>query len=103
MISPPYLKKADRVAVISTAKRTTPEEIEQGIALLKNWGLDPVLGNHIFSEHYFFAGTDKERTEDLQQMLNDNSIKAIFFSKGAYGTLRIIDHIDFNNFIENPK
>ncbi len=103
MIIPPYLKSGDKVGIVSSAKRTTPEEIEQGIEQLKSWGLIPVLGKNVFSEHHFFAGTDDERTEDLQQMLYNNSIKAIFFSKGAYGTLRIIDELDFSNFKLHPK
>lgn len=103
MIRPPYLQQGDKVAIISSAKRTTPEEIQYGIHLLQSWGLEPVPGKHVFSEHHFFAGTDEERAEDVQQMLDDDSIKAVFFSKGAYGTLRIIDQLDFSNFRKHPK
>lgn len=103
MKTPPSLKKGDRVGVICTAKRTDPGEITQGLELLKTWNLEPVLGKHLYSTHGFFAGTDAERTEDLQQMLDDDSIKAIIFAKGAYGTLRIADDINFTRFAEKPK
>jgi muramoyltetrapeptide carboxypeptidase len=103
MIIPPYLKPGDRVGIVSSAKRTSPGEIEQGMAMLESWGLVPVMGKYVFSGHGFFAGTDKERTDDLQAMLDDVSIKAVFFTKGAYGTLRIIDGLDFTNFKTNPK
>lgn len=103
MITPPYLKSQDKVGVVSTAKRALPEEIEDGIALLKSWNLTPVVGKNTFKEFGFFAGTDQERLEDLQNMLDDNSIKAIFFTKGGYGTVKIIDQLDFTNFKKNPK
>ncbi|AWH85918.1 LD-carboxypeptidase [Flavobacterium album] len=103
MITPPYLTSGDKVGIISTAKRTEPHEIEQGIATLKSWGLEPVIGENAFNEYGFLAGTDAERLSDLQQMLDDESIRAIFFTKGGYGTLRIIDGIDWTKFREKPK
>lgn len=53
MIRPPYLQQGDKVGIISSAKRTTPEEIQYGIHLLQGWGLEPVPGKHVFSEHHF--------------------------------------------------
>lgn len=103
MTIPPYLQPGDKVAVISTAKRTEPHEIEQGLAQLKSWGLVPIIGANAFMEDGFLAGTDEQRTADLQQMLDDENIKAIFFTKGGYGTLRIIDAIDFTKFKQNAK
>jgi muramoyltetrapeptide carboxypeptidase len=103
MTTPPYLQPGDKVAVISTAKRTEPHEIEQGLEQLKSWGLLPVIGANTFKEDGFLAGTDEQRATDLQIMLDDESIKAIFFTRGGYGTLRIIDAIDFTKFKQNPK
>lgn len=103
MITPPYLQAGDKVGIVSTAKRTEPHEINDGLALLKSWGLEPVIGHNAFKEYGFLAGTDEERLSDLQQMLNDTSIKAIFFTKGGYGTLRIIDNIDWTAFKQHPK
>jgi muramoyltetrapeptide carboxypeptidase len=103
MITPPYLKHGDKVGVVSTAKRTEPHEIQEGLALLTSWGLEPVVGAYAFNEHGFLAGTDEERLSDLQQMLDDTTIKAIFFTKGGYGTLRIIDSIEWTQFKKHPK
>lgn len=103
MITPPYLKPGDKVGIVSTAKRTEPYEIEQGLTILKSWGLKPVTGPNAFNEYGFLAGTDAERLADLQQMLDDENIKAVFFTKGGYGTLRIIDAIDWTKFRQNPK
>ena len=103
MTTPPYLSPADKVGVISTAKRTEPHEIEYALTVLKSWGLEPVIGPNAFATDGFLAGTDAQRTADLQQMLDDTTIKAIFFTRGGYGTLRIIDSIDFSGFIKHPK
>lgn len=103
MITPPYLQPGDAIGVVSTAKRTEPYEIEEAIILLKNWGLVPVIGSNAFATDGFLAGTDEERADNLQRMLDDTTIKAIFFTKGGYGTLRIIDRIDFTAFKSSPK
>lgn len=103
MTTPPYLKPGDKVGIVSTAKQAEPEEIAAGLGILKSWGLVPVIGANAFKKDGFLAGTDDERASDLQLMLDDDSIKAVFFTKGGYGTLRIIDSIDFIKFRKNPK
>jgi muramoyltetrapeptide carboxypeptidase len=103
MTTPPYLSPGDKVGIVSTAKRIEAHEIEQGLATLRNWGLEPIVGPNAFNEYGFLGGTDDERLADLQQMLDDEDIKAIFFTKGGYGTLRIIDRIDWKSFKQNPK
>lgn len=103
MTTPPYLSPGDKVGVVSTAKRIEAHEIEQGLATLKSWELEPIVGTNAFNEYGFLAGTDDERLADLQQMLDDETIKAIFFTKGGYGTLRIIDRIDWTKFKQSPK
>lgn len=103
MTLPPYLSSGDKVGIVSTAKRCEPHEINDGLALLKSWGLEPVLGRNAFETDGFLAGTDAQRLADFQQMLDDTSIKAIFFTKGGYGTMRIIDSIDWTAFKASPK
>jgi muramoyltetrapeptide carboxypeptidase len=100
---PPYLKKKDKVAIIATAKAFDAEELNPGINLLQSWGLQVVLGKNLYSSHHQFAGSDDQRTSDLQSMLDDDSIKAIFCVRGGYGTNRIIDNISFKKFKKNPK
>ncbi len=103
MTTPPYLSPGDKAGIVSTAKRCEAIEIEYGLATLKSWGLEPVVSKSAFNEYGFLAGTDDERLAGLQQMLDDDSIKAIFFTKGGYGTLRIIDRIDWAKFRQHPK
>lgn len=99
---PAYLKKGDKIAIVCPAKKL-PKSIDIGIAILKDWGLEVVIGETVNGSYHQFSGTDKERAADLQQFLDDPSIKAIIAARGGYGTIRIIDQLDFTVFNENPK
>ncbi len=103
MKQPPFLKKADKIGIIAPARKIAKEEIQPAIELLEKWGLKVVLGKNLFNACNQFSGTDEERAEDLQSMLNDTSIKAIISARGGYGTLRIIDKVDFKKFKKTPK
>lgn len=103
MITPKYLKKGDSVAIVSTARKISKEEIQPAIKLLESWGLKAILGKTIGAEENQFAGSDALRAEDFQKMLDDPKIKAIWCARGGYGTVRIIDKLDFSAFKKNPK
>jgi muramoyltetrapeptide carboxypeptidase len=103
MNRPEYLKKGDQVAIVATARKISLDEIEPAIALLKSWGLKAVVGKTIGATENQFAGSDAFRVIDMQQMLDNPNIKAIWFARGGYGTVRIIDHLDFTSFKKNPK
>lgn len=100
---PPYIQSGDTIGIVATARKISPAEIQPAVRMLESWGLKVKLGTHLFNEDNQYAGTDRERTEDLQSMLDDNSIRAILCARGGYGTVRIIDEIDFSNFRNNPK
>jgi muramoyltetrapeptide carboxypeptidase len=99
----PYLKQKDKVTIVGTAKKFNPKEIEAAVKTLESWGLEVVTGKHLFKTHFQFAGADKERAEDLQNALDDKTVKAILCVRGGYGTNRIIDKINFKRFLKNPK
>ena len=103
MKTPSYLKPGDQVGIICTARSFSVEEAQPAVKLLTSWELKPVLGNTIGRNTHQLGGTDEQRTEDLQQMLDNPKIKAIWIARGGYGTVRIIDKIDFSGFIQNPK
>lgn len=77
--------------------------IQSGIALAESWGLKVVLGKYYAEKYNHFAGTDEQRLADLQEALDRPDIKAIWCARGGYGTVRILDQIDFTSFIKNPK
>jgi muramoyltetrapeptide carboxypeptidase len=103
MITPPYLKKGDRIALVAPARKISPSEVATAINIFQSWGLEVVTGEHLFSTYNQFAGSDDQRQADFQQMLDDTSIRAIICSRGGYGTVRIIDRLDFTRFLQNPK
>lgn len=102
-IIPPYLKKGDTIGITSPAGFITTDEIQPAVQKLKEWGFSVQTGSSIGKRDFTFGGTDKERLNDLQQMLDDKRIKAILCARGGYGAVRIIDSIDFTKFIQHPK
>ena len=105
LIKPPYLKPGDTVAIVAPSGilKSREGEIQQAIEILNNWGLNAKLGNNVFNKADHFAGTDEERCEDLQNALDDPSISAIWCARGGYGTVRILDRLDYTKFKTNPK
>lgn len=103
MQAPPFLQKGDKVAVICTASKVDAEKVALGVTRLRKWGLEVIVGDTVFAQDNQYAGTDEERAMELQTMLDDPEIKAIVCGRGGYGTVRILDKISFENFIQNPK
>ena len=105
IIQPPYLKKGDTVAIVAPSGilKNREREVQQAKDLLKDWGLNVVVGDHVFSKANHFAGSDDERCEDLQKVMDDPKISAIWCARGGYGTVRILDKLDYTKFKENPK
>ena len=103
MITPPYLQKGDTIAIVSTARKNIDDNLKPTIDLLELWGLNYILGKTIGLEHHQLAGTDAQRAADLQEQLDNPKIKAIWCIRGGYGTVKIIDHINFTSFLKCPK
>ncbi|MEO8887015.1 MAG: LD-carboxypeptidase [Mucilaginibacter sp.] len=101
-LKPPYLKKGDKVAITCPAKKL-PGPMTDAITLLQSWGLEVVLGETVNASYHQFAGDDELRTKDLQRFIDDDTIKAIFAARGGYGTVRIIDRVDFSRLSQHPK
>lgn len=99
----PSLKIGDEIAIVSTARKINQEEIDLAVKLFEYWGLKVRIGNTIGLVYHQFAGTDQERANDFQSMLDDKNIKAIICARGGYGTVRIMDYLDFTQFNFNPK
>ncbi len=102
-ILPNNLKKGDKISLISTARKIDVEKLANTKEVLNNWGLKVVEGKNLRAESNQFCGTDMQRASDLQDAVNDNSIKAIICFRGGYGTVRILESVDFSNLIKNPK
>jgi muramoyltetrapeptide carboxypeptidase len=103
MKSPAPLQIGDTVAIVSTARKISPNEIQFAINTLESWGLKIILGKTLEAEHHQFAGDDDVRAKDFQQMMDDNQVKAIICARGGYGTVRILDQLDFTQFTHHTK
>jgi muramoyltetrapeptide carboxypeptidase len=103
MTKPPNLQKGDTIAILATARKNVDNNLKPAIDLLHSWGLEVVIGSTIGLDNNQLAGTDEQRAADFQQQLDNPNIKAIWCVKGGYGTVRIIDLLDFTKFKQHPK
>lgn len=103
-ITPSYLKKGAKVALIAPAGFIDDEKpLILAEQLLKSWGLVGVRGKYVLERSGHFAGTDEQRLEDFQAALDNPKIKAIWAVRGGYGAMRILTKVDFKKFKKKPK
>lgn len=103
MISPPHLRKGDKVAIICMAGKTNLSTIQAAIDILEKWGLQVIVGETVGAADGVFGGTDLLRKNEFQKYLNDPEIKAIFSARGGYGSTRFLDEISWKKFKKTPK
>ncbi len=99
----PYLKQGSKVGIAAPARMVKPEEMEYAINWLKEKGFVPVYDDRLYAAHHIFAGDDDFRAAVFQQYLDNEDISAIWIARGGYGSIRIIDKLDFTRFLEHPK
>lgn len=97
------IKPGDKIRIVSPAGKIEEKHVLPAVDWLKNQGYQVELGSHIFDQHFQFAGTDKQRRKDLQTAMDDPECDVIICSRGGYGTVRIIDKLNFSGFLERPK
>ena len=103
MIIPKKIKVGDRIGIVATARKISLYEISPAKKILESWGLEVVFGKFLFESKNQFAGSIEQRIVDLQAMIDDDTISAILCARGGYGTVQIIDRLDFSNLIRKPK
>lgn len=103
MKQPPVLQKGDTVALVATARKHLSDHLEYAQNLLESWGLRVKIGATVGLEHNQLAGTDAERAKDLQTQCEDPEVKAIWCVRGGYGTIRMVDMVDFSVLQNHPK
>ena len=104
-IKPENLKIGDTISIIapSGVLKDYEQYMEKSISLMESWGLNVVLGSTIYESYGHFSSTDINREKDFQNAIDDNKIKAIWCARGGYGAMRIIDNINYDNLLKNPK
>jgi len=102
-VIPPYLKKGDTIGITAPAGHITLEEIQPAMQRIESWGYRVRVGDTIGKKDFTFGGTDDERRDDFQQMLDDPKIKTILSARGGYGSIRIVDRLQWDKFRTHPK
>ncbi len=103
LLRPPSLQAGDTVYLLSTAKKISEQEILCAVETYKSWGLNVLIGKTIGAEQNQFAGPDELRREDFQYALDSPNIKAIICARGGYGTVRMMDDLNYDGFMKHPK
>ena len=106
IIFPKKLKKGDLIALVSPAGSVNEEQLAIGIKMIKDRGYEPVLSKHLFTNYsygYNYAGTEKQRAEDLQWTFDTKEIAAVWASRGGYGCQHLLSRLDLKKFKKNPK
>lgn len=102
-ITPPLLQSGDTIGICCPAGAVKAADMEAMYRQIRQWGFNLKIGKNVGNSYFKFSATDKDRQTELQEMLDDENIKAIFFARGGYGTVRIIDQLDFTKFSKKPK
>ena len=103
MIIPKTINIGNKIGIIAPARKISFKELNFCIEILESWGLEVVFGEFLLEQDNQFSGTVEQRSFDLQNMIDDVEIKAILCARGGYGTIQIIDRIDFSNLHKNHK
>ncbi len=100
---PAYLKAGDSIAIVATARKIIREELQPAITALESWGLEVILGPHLFEEDNQYAGGDELRAEALQWAIDLPNVKAILCARGGYGTMRLMNKVNLSALKHQPK
>jgi muramoyltetrapeptide carboxypeptidase len=103
LLRPPYLRSGDTIVLLSTARCITAEEMAPAVSIFEQWGLKVRLGKTVGLSDHQYAGSDRERLDDIQQAIDDPEVRAIICARGGYGTVRIVDDIDWTGMLAHPK
>lgn len=92
-----------KIAIAAPARWITPADVECAIQWLKANDFKPVYDDSLFAQDYIFAGSDDFRAAVIQKYMDRDDIDVIWLARGGYGSIRIIDKLDFTHFVKHPK
>src|SRR5579862_142514 len=103
ILIPKYLQFGDTIGICCPAGDITYKDIDPSIKQIEDWGYKVRIGSTVGKKDIILGGVDEDRRKDFQSMLDDPVIRAVMCARGGYGTVRIIDRLDFSTFLGNPK
>lgn len=103
MIRPPYLQKGDKIVLVAPAGCIERAPVEAAVKRFEDWGYEVVVGDNVFNSYHIYSARDDQRARDLQLALDSKEVRAIVCVRGGYGSIRILDKLDYSKFQGNPK
>lgn len=103
IVTPFALKKGDTVAIVAPSFHFEKEQLDEAIARLQSFGLEPIYYDTIYHQYGYFSGTERERADAINKAIRDDKVKAIFSLKGGYGSATLLDKIDYKHLMQHPK
>jgi muramoyltetrapeptide carboxypeptidase len=79
------------------------EGLDDGVAVLRSWGLEPWVLPNVLARRGHLAGGDESRLDDLHRALRDPDVRGVFVARGGYGVTRLLDRIAWDTLREDPK
>lgn len=99
----PYLKEGDLIYITAPAKAIECHLIENAKKYLIEKGFRVKVGKHCCDQYNYFSGSLAQRASDFQEGIDNSEIKAIICARGGYGSVQIIDHLQWAAFLKEPK
>jgi muramoyltetrapeptide carboxypeptidase len=103
MFAPLPLKPGDKIGLIAPSRNVGGDDLTEPVLMIESWGYQVTLGKNLFDKHHQFAGKDEDRAADFMQMILNPEVKAILCARGGYGTVRILEKLDWKTIRKNPK
>ncbi len=103
IVKPARLKTGDKIAIVAPASYISEEELQDSIRNLHQLGFETSYSEKILLQKGYFAGSDKERANDLMEKFSDKSVNGIMCARGGYGGARILPLLDYHIIRANPK
>lgn len=103
VIKPPRLKVGDKLAIVAPGSYISEEELQDSIKNLDQLGFETTYSKKVLLQNGYFAGTDKDRSNDLMEKFSDKNVKGIVCARGGYGCLRILPLLNYDIIGANPK
>lgn len=92
-----------KIRIVSPAKKIEKSAIDYAVSWLTNNGFEVELGEHALGQYNYFSGTESQRLSDFQNALDDPIVDVILCARGGYGSIHLIDQLDFTSFVKKPK
>ena len=103
MIQPPALNPGDLIYITAPAKLMDPQAVSYAKKHLEQNGFNVLISKNCLGKHHYFSGTDEERLLDFQFGIDHPDVRAILCARGGYGSIRLVDRINWANMLREPK